>query len=79
MERRGENFGTMLRNQRERRGWTQEELAEHADISARTVRALELGARKRPHPATVTALADALGLDETARGCFRDAANRPER
>jgi transcriptional regulator with XRE-family HTH domain len=46
---------------------TQEELAEHAGLSARGVSDLERGIRRTPHPDTTRRLADALGLDDGER------------
>jgi transcriptional regulator with XRE-family HTH domain len=44
-------------------GWTQKDLADHAGLADRTVRALERGQRK-PYKQNVQALADALRLSE---------------
>ena len=56
-----------MRNLRERAGITQEELASRAGLSPNAVGALERGARKRPYPHTVRALANALSLPEEGR------------
>jgi predicted ATPase/DNA-binding XRE family transcriptional regulator len=61
------SFGRRLRRFRERAGLTQEELAERAGLSAEGVSALERGARRRPYPHTVRALAAALGLSDEER------------
>ena len=61
------SFGVQLRHARERAGLTQEELAERAGLSANAISALERGERKHPYPATVRALAAALGLTEIER------------
>ena len=63
----GEVFAERLRSLREAAGLTQEELAFRAGLSPSAVGALERGARRRPYPHTVTALADALGLNEEGR------------
>lgn len=55
-------FGGRLRALREAAGLSQDELAERARVSTDAVSALERGTRARPYPATVSALADALGL-----------------
>lgn len=55
------NFGNRLRTLREKRGWTLEELAERADISAPYVCMLEMGVRS-PSFDTLKALAGALGM-----------------
>jgi predicted ATPase len=56
-------FGDQLRRLRLRRGFTQEELAQQADVSRATIESLELGLRSRPRARTLAALADALRLD----------------
>lgn len=43
-------FAKRLRQLRKRQGWTQEELAEHADIAVRQVQYLE---SKKPSPAKI--------------------------
>jgi predicted ATPase/transcriptional regulator with XRE-family HTH domain len=55
-------FGQRLRALREAAGLSQEVLAERARMSTDAVSALERGARTRPYPATVRALAAALEL-----------------
>jgi predicted ATPase/transcriptional regulator with XRE-family HTH domain len=64
----GDSFGARLRRLREAAALTQEELAERAGLAAKGVGALERGERRRPHPHTLRALANALGLggDELA-------------
>jgi transcriptional regulator with XRE-family HTH domain len=68
-------FGGHLRRFRLRRGFTQEELAEHADVSRATVASLEQGLRSRPHIRTVAALADALQLGPVDRVAFMQLAS----
>ena len=63
-------FGQHLRRLREAAGLTQEELAARAGMSANSIAALERGRRQRPHPATVRALAEALGLSEEGRAAL---------
>jgi predicted ATPase/DNA-binding XRE family transcriptional regulator len=60
-------FGATLREIREARGLTQEELASRAGLTAKAVSALERGERKRPYPHTVRSLADALNLSDAER------------
>jgi tetratricopeptide (TPR) repeat protein/transcriptional regulator with XRE-family HTH domain len=60
-------FGELLRRCRSQSGLTQEELAERAEISPRTVGDLERGAQLRPYPGTVRRLAEALDLSEQDR------------
>jgi predicted ATPase/DNA-binding XRE family transcriptional regulator len=69
-------FAALLRQQRLAAGLTQEELAEHAGISARGISDLERGARTHPHRETVRLLADALGLSGAERSTFVRAAPR---
>jgi predicted ATPase/DNA-binding XRE family transcriptional regulator len=66
---RGEDapFGARLRRLREAAGLTQEDLASRAGLSAKGISDLERGARRRPHPHTVRALANALELSEAER------------
>jgi transcriptional regulator with XRE-family HTH domain len=66
-------FGAQLRDLRETAGLTQEELAERAGLTAKTISLLERGERKRPHPHTVRTLADALGLSEGGRAVLTEA------
>ena len=62
-----ERFGQRLRLYREAAGYSQEELAERAGLSANAISALERGERKRPYPDTLRRLAEALGLSDAAR------------
>jgi predicted ATPase/DNA-binding XRE family transcriptional regulator len=61
---------------RVRAGLTQEELAERAGLTPHAISALERGARTRPYPHTVRALAEALGLSEAQQGELRAAVPR---
>jgi predicted ATPase/DNA-binding XRE family transcriptional regulator len=63
-------FGTRLRRLREAAGFTQEELASKAGLSARAISVLERGERKRPYPHTVRSIADALALTEEERSAL---------
>lgn len=47
---------------RERRGWTQEKLAERSGLSVRTIRNLELGRIQNPRQSSIELLAHALGM-----------------
>jgi tetratricopeptide (TPR) repeat protein/transcriptional regulator with XRE-family HTH domain len=67
-------FADVLRRLRTEAGLTQEELAEAAGVGVRTVSDLERGVALTARKDTARLLADALGLDETARGLFEAAA-----
>ena len=58
--------GEWLREQRVGAGLTQEDLAERSGVSVRAIADLERGRTRRPYPSSVRALAQALGLPETA-------------
>jgi predicted ATPase/DNA-binding XRE family transcriptional regulator len=60
-------FGVRLRRLRQAAGFTQEELASRAGLTAKGISALERGERRRPYPHTVRSLANALGLPEEER------------
>src|SRR5438270_3075277 len=57
-----ESFGELLRDHRRAAGLTQEELAERAGVSPRSISELERGGAHIPRRDTVTMLARALGL-----------------
>jgi tetratricopeptide (TPR) repeat protein/transcriptional regulator with XRE-family HTH domain len=67
-------FGTLLRRLRTSAGLTQEELAEAASISPRSVSDLERGINLTARKETARLLADALGLTGTVRAEFEAAA-----
>jgi predicted ATPase/transcriptional regulator with XRE-family HTH domain len=69
-------FADLLRRYRRASGLTQEELAERAGVSPRTISALERGINRAPHRDTVSMLADALQLDDEQRIAFETAARR---
>jgi len=58
-------FGQCLREAREKKGWTQKELAEKAGTHTNTIARLERGEQEPAWP-LVLALAKALGVDCTA-------------
>jgi LuxR family transcriptional regulator, maltose regulon positive regulatory protein len=60
-------FGALLRSYRVTAGLSQEELAERASLSTRTVSDLERGVTASPYRGTVALLAEALELDEPDR------------
>ena len=67
-------FAGLLRKLRLEARLTQEELAEAAEVSPRTVSDLERGVNRTAHRDTARLLADALGLVEPVRGLFVAAA-----
>ena len=67
-------FGGLLRRLRTNAGLTQEELAEAAGVSARSVSDLERGVNLTARKDTARLLADALGLTGPARAEFEAAA-----
>src|SRR5205823_2072157 len=71
------SFGTRLKALREAAGFTQEELATIAGLSAHAVSALERGARRRPHVETVRALSAALDLTGDTRDALVGSARAP--
>jgi transcriptional regulator with XRE-family HTH domain len=69
------SFSGELRRLRRRAGLSQETFAERAGVSVATIGALEEGQRRRPHPHTLSALADALGLSVEERTRLLEAAS----
>jgi tetratricopeptide (TPR) repeat protein/transcriptional regulator with XRE-family HTH domain len=69
-------FAGLLRQLRAGAGLTQEELAEAASVSVRSVRDLERGRVATPQKETVRLLADALRLTGPGRAEFEEAARR---
>jgi DNA-binding beta-propeller fold protein YncE/transcriptional regulator with XRE-family HTH domain len=67
-------LGGLLRRHRLAAGLTQEELAEAAGVSVRSIGDLERGLQRTPYPGTMRRLADALHLDAGDRAEFLDAA-----
>ena len=55
-----------LREARERRGWTPDDLAARSDVPADVITGVEAGRRQRVTPEEARALAGALGLDASA-------------
>lgn len=73
------SFGALLRDRRLAAQLTQEELAERAGISARSVSDIERGISRAPQKATVRLLVDALGLKSEERDVFESAARASRR
>src|SRR6187397_2904648 len=71
------SFGAQLKALRDAAGFTQEELATIAGLSAHAVSALERGERRRPHFETVRALAAALDLTGAMRDVLMESARAP--
>jgi predicted ATPase/DNA-binding XRE family transcriptional regulator len=67
-------LGPLLRRERAAAGMTQEELAERAGVSVRTISDVERGLRRTIYRHTAEVLASALGLDEARRSEFEAAA-----
>ncbi len=67
-------LGALLRRVREESGLTQEELAERAGVSARTITDTERGLRGRLYADTAGRLAAGLGLNGSARDSFVEVA-----
>lgn len=67
-------LGELLRDHRCRLGLTQEELADRAGLSVRTISHVETGRIARPRPATVRRLAEALALTGAGLEEFQRAA-----
>jgi transposase len=68
------SFGALLRGCRHRAYLSQEQLAERAELSERTVRNLEAGRVRSPRTDTVRLLADALQLSGPERQSWFEAA-----
>lgn len=64
------DIGRVVRELREDAGLTQEELAERAGLSARSISDIERGLRRRLYTDTAERLATALALDERQRDDF---------
>jgi predicted ATPase/DNA-binding XRE family transcriptional regulator len=73
------SFGVLLKSYRLVRGLSQEALAEQAGLSREGISALERGARRAPHGATVDHLATTLKLSPTEQARLRAAAAGPRR
>ena len=68
------DLGALLHRYRTSARMTQEDLAERAAMSSRTVRDIERGAVRAPRRSSVESLADALNLVGMARTIFLAAA-----
>src|SRR5579859_583192 len=70
------SFGSVLRRHRVAAGLSQDELAERAAVSRRSISDMERGVPRRPHPETITLLAEALALSGAERAAFVVAARQ---
>jgi predicted ATPase/transcriptional regulator with XRE-family HTH domain len=70
-------FGDLLKRYRATAGLTQDELAERARLSARTISDLERGVKHRPHTYTVQRLVRALDLAAEEQACLEVAGRSP--
>jgi tetratricopeptide (TPR) repeat protein/transcriptional regulator with XRE-family HTH domain len=66
----GATLASLLRWSRQQVNLTQAELANKAGLGVRTIRDLELGRTRRPHPVSARLLAQALGLSGELRTTF---------
>lgn len=60
---RGDAFGALIRESRQRKGWTQDRLVEESGVSRATITRWEAGDARRPDPEQVRAVCAALGID----------------
>ena len=67
MSTTGVSIGSLVRQLRLRAGFSQEELAERAGLTASGISQIERGTRRRPQPHTLRALAGALRLSPEER------------
>lgn len=74
--RETEGLGTLVKRYRTVLGLTQEELAERAGVSARSISDLERGLERTPHLSTIRRLADALELSPAQRAVFMAAGSK---
>lgn len=56
--------GGLIREAREKRGWTQAKLAEEAGVPQAAISQIETGARIRPRPKTISAIFAKLDIKE---------------
>lgn len=67
--------GERIREEREKRGWTQGDLSKHSGTNRDTISGVESG-RHRPRPSTLRKLAGAFGLE--VRDLFEEATPSPK-
>jgi tetratricopeptide (TPR) repeat protein/transcriptional regulator with XRE-family HTH domain len=71
-----DSFATLVRRHRLALGLSQAELADRSGLSVRAIADMERGRTTRPHRYSINSLGDALGLPESQRGQFDQAARR---
>lgn len=71
-------MGSIVRELRQARGWTQQELAERVGMSQRWVSDVESGRTRMPHLDKVRRLADVLGTDRGVLIAAADYAEHPD-
>jgi tetratricopeptide (TPR) repeat protein/transcriptional regulator with XRE-family HTH domain len=76
--RPSETVAALLKRFRLVAGLSQEDLAERARLSVQAIGAIERGARRRPHPRTLRALAAGLALSAEDRALLLGTASRPQ-
>ncbi len=59
------DFGGLIRQLRDQRGWTQERLAREAGITVTCISNIERGATRDPNSETIAGLASAFGIEPT--------------
>src|SRR5215467_13978979 len=72
-------FAELLKRHRLAAGWTQDELAEQAQLSVRAISDLERGVSRAPHKDTLRLLAGALGLGEDERALLLESVRQARR
>ena len=72
----GPHFWPLAQATRKAAGLTQEELAEHARVSVRSIQGFEAGARQTPRADTIDLLATALDLPPRERAALTATARR---
>jgi transcriptional regulator with XRE-family HTH domain len=60
---RGDAFGALIREGRQRKGWTQDRLVDESGVSRATITRWEAGDARRPDPEQVRAVCLALDID----------------
>src|SRR5438876_3127344 len=56
------SLGSLIREKRESKGWSQEQLAEKVGVDSRTILRIETGETKTPQPYTLKRIVEVLGI-----------------